>query len=724
MSHEPPVTKRQRIDLASSSSSPSSSSSSSNSIDNLNEHVVNEQAVDNEWLDALQTHRCLCDVPDPWKPFQRYMVRSGGGGNGGNNENDAIDDLDEWSADNILKFLSAIQLFFDVYLKQNRHGNICKKMVDAVNALINHHDSSINVIDDLLGLCDRQLQSKGADDTKFCLYLASKVISHYFVIVKQDAAQPWLNRIVNNLLNFESLNDLAIRKINFSLDVIRNIIEFKDIEVHPLDTVELLDSLPLPPIENNYFAQSFFANNPASSHQHQPGGRILFGESSSSNHSYSRNNSNNSNSCNNASNNHMPSNCQFVTLTDSDSFDTTNIKCTTMQILENKWPALVATMTTLIESQRINSYAESCTYTFLGLWQNIISVKANLSVVETMPFHVQLEGFSDLLEKRLSVNCYRHMLALFNEALCYASTLALQDLLPEETIKLSQRIIRLIKDSSLLENLPHAQNSFEGTTEFNGRSNTIEYEPHSFDVVRKQHITNDTKQYDCALMQKIFLLALKSVAVLVKESRSDSSSDSTFDSQDLEICAADMVIIEATIRAVLSKMERFIKREMEFHPNTHFSKILIHLFSDQDDYLIEAMVCSVDVITGITFQPNAFPQLLSMLNPVFTFLEFLKMIGNSHDLLLDLLISNETSFLLYLLRFLKYIRVNWTFFIQSCADPTVGGPSCLNDTMTVLIQLRLTISRLVAKGEFPYEIGPILRLLESCENLYEGQELS
>lgn len=226
---------------------------------------------------------------------------------------------------------------------------------------------------------------------------------------------------------------------------------------------------------------------------------------------------------------------------------------------------------------------------------------------------------------------------------------------------------------------------------------------------------------DKTLLQKMVLLVLKSVAVTVKEIRSDSS-DSSIDSTDYE-AFQDMVVIERSIRDVMKKLENFMKNTLEFHPESHFSKILIHLFGDQDDYLIEAMVCILDVTVGISFRNNAFPELVAILNPVLTFLEYLKMISNSEDLLLDLLISNETCFLLYLLRFLKYIRLNWPMFVASCnlADSD-SGTNCLESAMGVLTRLRQLITRLVSMSLYPYDISPVLRLLESCEDMYAGNE--
>lgn len=723
MSHEAPVKKRQRIESSNvvastsstssgnsskESSSPSTSSfSSTNSIENLTSGTDSDASGhENEWIEALQSRQCLCGVGDSSmrRPFQRYL------------QDIMPDPLEEWPSEQILKFLSNIEMFFDIYLKQNRRGNICSKSVELCDCLISSR--GLNIVDDVLELCNRRLQAaRQHADTKFVLHLSGRVISYYLIIVKDDMDHKWLKKIVDNLFMFESLNELAIRKINFSLDIISFIIEFKDMEEHPLEDESGLtgggadfDHLPLPPIENNYFAQQYFSGVASTSTTHHGGGGG--GESSGNVASCSAR-------LGTQTHKTMPDDCHFVTLTDSESFDTTEIKRETIKILENKWPALVQTMSNLIASHR-SIFAENCALTFLSLWENIISVKTNLSVVETLPFHAQLDKFENLLCTHLPPIVYKQILALFNEALCYGSTLALQDLLPDETCSLAHQIVRHVKDFRILDYLPRQR--LENVGGFGGEhTKQVEYEPATLNVVVWPPQPPTPLSFDKTLLQKMTLLVLKAVAVTVKEIRSDSS-DSSIDSSDYD-AFQDMLLIERSIRDVMKKLEAFIKTTIEFHPETHLSKILIHLFSDQDDYLVEAMVCTLDVTAGISFRNNAFPELVGMLNPVYTFLEFLKMISNSSDLLLDLLVSNETCFLLYLLRFLKYIRINWAMFVQSCQSSGFGN-NCLDDTMSVLIRLRLQISRLVSKSLFPYDISPILRLLESCESLYEGNELS
>lgn len=672
--------------------------------------------------------QCLCGVSERAlrKPFESHY-------NHDINGFKRVANLSEWPTSKLLQFLSNLQLLFDVYLKQNSKGYICSRIMDVCDALIrNDH----NLIDEIIELSNF--------NNKYVQFLSGRVLASFLVIAKNNMDDNWLKKLVDNLFVFERLDYLAVQKMHFSLEIIKRIVEWKDIDIHPLEddageSVNMLQTAREPSIETNYFAINF--NNEYSGGGSNIGNSSA-GSSSSGNGSLSSNSSSSVSSSQPSTSNSSVTNnyrntisqnssiqqpeihngCHIISLTDSESFDTTHLKCVTIKILENKWPALVKNMSSLISTHHEIAMSESCILTFLCLWENIISVKANLSIVETLPFYAQLDKFELLLNQNLNCTIYTQMLSLFNEALCYGSTLALQDLLPEETCSLAHQIVRHVKDFRILDSLPRRQP--ENTVSLLGYKGTnIIYQEDSLECVRNERNESNMGVHDMdkTILQKMVLLVLKSVAVTVKEIRSDSS-DSSIDSADYD-AFQDMVLIERSIRDVLKKLESFIKGALEFHPESHFSKILIHLFDDQDDHLIEAMVCTLDVTAGISFRNNAFPELVSMLNPVFTFLEFLKMITNSSDLLLDLLVSNETCFLLYLLRFLKYIRLNWSMFVASCQEFGMGT-NTLDDAMSVLIRLRLQISRLVSKSLYPYDISPVLRLLESCECLYEGSELS
>ncbi|XP_017001816.3 protein lines [Drosophila takahashii] len=662
------------------------------------------------------TRQCLCGVSERTlrKPFQSHYSQD-------TNGQKRIAYLREWPTNKLLQFLSNLQLLFDIYLKQNAKGFICTRIMDVCDALIRNDHKLIDEIIVLAGY-----------DNSYVQFLAGRVLAAFLVIAKQELNDEWLQKIVDQLFNFEQLDQAAVQKIHFSLDIIKRIVEWKDVEIHPLDddwmaaanssassvvplaTEASVSYMHFPvqeqPLATNYFALQFREDaeadretSPDSRERH----RRHFNEAMSVEQS---------------------SGCHVVTLTDSESFDTTHLKCITIQKLEHKWPTLVKNMSELMAPTHQDA-AEHCVLNFLQLWENIISVKANLSIDETRPYYAQLDKFELLLSHSLSCTVYKQMLCLFNEALCYGSTLALQDMLPEETCKLAHQIVCHVRGFRILESLPRRQpDNMVSLIGYNGRplvyaSGTISLAPAAIAGNAEQEggESGDLIEMDKTLLQKMVLLVLKSIAVTVKEIRSDSS-DSSIDSSDYD-AFQDMMLIERSIRDVLSKLETFIKQTLEFHPECHFSKILIHLFDDQDDHLIEAMVCTLDVTSGISFRNNAFPELVAMLNPVYTFLEFLKMTSNSSDLLLDLLVSNETCFLLYLLRLLKYIRMNWTMFVHSCH--TFGmGSAMLDEAMGVLIRLRLQISRLVSRQLYPYDISPVLRLLESCESLYEGNELS
>uniref|UniRef100_A0A1B6DB26 Protein Lines N-terminal domain-containing protein n=1 Tax=Clastoptera arizonana TaxID=38151 RepID=A0A1B6DB26_9HEMI len=174
-----------------------------------------------------------------------------------------------------------------------------------------------------------------------------------------------------------------------------------------------------------------------------------------------------------------------------------------------------------------------------------------------------------------------------------------------------------------------------------------------------------------------------------------------------------MAVIERSIREVLRQLDVCVKALLPFHPETPLAQWVVQLFADQDDALVEGMVCCLDVTVGLCYRESTLPDLRRCLSPAVTFVQFLRAVSHDPDVLLDLLVSNETCFLLYLLRLLKYVRRNWPEFVAACGRE-------LDDTMSVLIRLRLSIDRLVSKALFPYNINPVLRLLEKCEQMYEG----
>lgn len=363
--------------------------------------------------------------------------------------------------------------------------------------------------------------------------------------------------------------------------------------------------------------------------------------------------------------------------------DSSHAKEVCVGTMAEEWPEIVAQFASLIRDN--SAEYRSCTLTFFSLWEAIVSVKANLSIVDTKPFYGSLETCVALLSTNVPPLVWKHVLSLFNEVLCYGSTLALQHDLASEPCNLAHLLVRQVKDRRLLRTVPHisADGGFGGS-DGNG---------------------------DKTLLKKMALLLLKAVAVTVKEAKYDSSGESSAGSEH-EDADQDMDIISRSIQDVLKKLDVFVKENEDFHPSTRLASWIVRLFIDQDDYLVESMVCCVDVARVLCYRNSQHSQLLAELrkdlNPSETFLTFLNATSFNVDLMVDYLKSNETCFLLYILNFLKYLRDQWGEFIETCKYelPAVGK---------LFSDLRSRIQREVRINQITYNINPVVSLLEGCE---------
>ncbi|XP_036146626.1 LOW QUALITY PROTEIN: protein lines [Monomorium pharaonis] len=551
--------------------------------------------ADIEELQNSLLARCLCHMPESRlrKPFTNFMVIEADG-----STRYAV--LSDWDTDQILECLTALQLLFDLAIKQSLRNVMCKRVAEVCDAVARNEYGIVDQIIDL-----------SYTTNKFVSYAASRVLASFFIVTRDNVEAVWLERLTQSLHNTHSPSQMQ-----FTLDVVKRVIEHKDCSVHPED-----------------------------------------GDTSA-----------------------PPAGCNTVVVTD---FDSTAIKAMCVKALESKWTLLVPKFNDILAAY-MPQHA-SVIITFLHVWETIISVKANLSVIDTKSFYSELNSLVLLLNANVPGVIWRHLLGLFNEVLCYGSTLALQDVLPDEPCSLAHLIVRAVKDWRVLDSLPYRH----GSGRFGGGEG----------------------EGDRPLLQKMVLLVLKSVAVTVRETRSDSSDSSL--GSEIEDLDEDMAVIERSIREVLRQLDQCVKALMPFHPEMPLSQWVVQMFHDQDDFLIEGMVCCLDVAVGLFYRGPPQNDLGQMLSPTLTFVQFIRGVSYDTELLLDLLISNETCFLLYLLRFLKYIRRNWFEFVRCCGRD-------LDDTMRVLITLRLTLERLVSKNLFPYNIAPVHRLLEKCESFYEG----
>lgn len=288
-----PSTKRQRIDEQNPSKALKSaflddSGNSTSSTSSSPSPVANERELsENECLSAFQTqlieNQCLCELSEKVLkfPFQYYSKSTSRNPVNSKDECDNINkvsiknkiqnsnssnsscssevhihyvkNLKQWPEEFLLKFLSNIQLLFHVYLKQNAKGNICGKIMEICDCLIRNE---ITIFENLIELCNGSCKC-----SNFISLTASKIITYFLIIIKDEIDQEWLKKIVDNLFSFDRLDYAAVRRINFSLDIIKCIVEWKDHDEHILEEEDLQNAAAssssghhAPPIETNYFA--------------------------------------------------------------------------------------------------------------------------------------------------------------------------------------------------------------------------------------------------------------------------------------------------------------------------------------------------------------------------------------------------------------------------------------------------------------------------------------
>lgn len=689
--------------------------------------------------------------------------------------------LKEWPAHQLIQFLSNIELLFEVYLNQNAKGEICTRVMQVCDALL-LKDEIINGIFEL-----------DEYNNKFVQYLAIKVLANCLLIAKdkETYCEDLLTTLMSNLvIHHEPTDHRALGKVSFILGIILHIMEWKDIKKHPLDDQIVINgrevyndsdnessySLPVSTpsnIQDNYFARHHGDDEIETPLAPTPPAEPQLRIGDHHNREYDRQSSTSQGSTD-------PRNfsCHLQYLSDSESFDSNNLKVSILVKLQRKWSYLVQNMAkciSLLHANRNLHYIENTVATFLTLWERIISVDTCIEYDSTLPFHKYLTIFTEILiEGLLPIQIYKQLLTLFSASLCYTTTLALQPEVPQETNELATKLFSKVRENrkSIFTSLPTHEIETQNNISFIGYKNTtIIYEVSSDLLSVQNDETSDddsdhesdidleldehfNKSIDSTLLQKLVLLVLKAIAVTVRPIGGGDSSDSSMDSvssnnSSVETTEPDWIFIENATRDAIEKLQIFLRNKLQFHPETHLSKVIVHLFSDQDDYLLEAMLCLLGcTIAFLPRQPpfgnaanrqanNAsndrpqFRMLIEMISPVYTFLEFLELIEyNKKETMLDFLLTDETCFLLYFLRFLKYIRSDWGMFQSQCNKwqstsnamraNTHSDKQPYKRVMDVLISLRLQLDRLVFRKIFPYEISPLLLLMRQCESLYEG----
>ena len=146
---------------------------------------------------------------------------------------------------------------------------------------------------------------------------------------------------------------------------------------------------------------------------------------------------------------------------------------------------------------------------------------------------------------------------------------------------------------------------------------------------------------------------------------------------------------------------------------------LMRLVRDQDDVMIDALRMITVCHTALTASPALVQQIpllkyfMSEFNIHALFFEFCSLVAFDHLVLLDLVMSSETSFLEYLLIYARAAAANPVDLQQSLmvfaaehGDEQVAQK--FKGTITSLLE---TLSRLEASGVFPFPVQPLIRRL-------------
>lgn len=395
------------------------------------------------------------------------------------------------------------------------------------------------------------------------------------------------------------------------------------------------------------------------------------------------------------------SSCNLIPLDEEMLCQEMQVKCLVIRAMDPIWPQFTGCLLKVLSSNMNTLASEIFLSEGFKVWRCLISVRANLSFVESRVFTTDLHSCLPQLSSRTAPSVWRTVLDTVSECLCYGTTLGLQSIPPQEPCNLAHVIIRLVRFNSFLSLVPH-----QSSIGFGGSAGSSQGQ--------------EQEQYDKGLVQKVVLIVLKCVALTTREARVESSSgesDSSASSREsISSGGSDMIIIERTMSGMYKVLDAWIKDILPVLPHQSLQESLLHLLQEQDDVLIEGLLCLLDTHMALYIPGKKEPEpgLLDT-NPTRGFLTLLNLISRDSSVLLDFLVSNETCFLLYLLRYLKFVVKDWSGFVSSC-------DTSYNEAIQILIDLKQSIQRLLSKSLFPYNIGPVFRLLEKVESFHLNQK--
>ncbi|CAK6975857.1 protein Lines homolog 1 [Scomber scombrus] len=175
--------------------------------------------------------------------------------------------------------------------------------------------------------------------------------------------------------------------------------------------------------------------------------------------------------------------------------------------------------------------------------------------------------------------------------------------------------------------------------------------------------SGESQKPDCVMLRAICLLLLKSLEIHIQ----------TADGSGLHGATED--------NGYLQTMWGFLRRySVQQTEDIHCCCLVSVLFGEQDDDMMEAAKALLTIFlhhrlcSGLDDFAVLAGACASGCNPHCHFLLLLQSISFDHSILLDFLISTETCFLDYFVRYLKYLGADWQGFAAACQrmSPTVS----------------------------------------------------
>ncbi|KAA0722803.1 Protein Lines -like protein 1 [Triplophysa tibetana] len=130
------------------------------------------------------------------------------------------------------------------------------------------------------------------------------------------------------------------------------------------------------------------------------------------------------------------------------------------------------------------------------------------------------------------------------------------------------------------------------------------------------------------------------------------------------------------VQLYLSELMSFLQRHGSLmSTDTHSCTWVTSVFAEQDDDMIESSKALILLYLHHKSLRSSVPVCPWGFNPHCHFISFIRSISFDHTVLLDFLISTETCFLEYCVRYLKLLRDDWTGFYTSCHVEDGNAPS-------------------------------------------------